>query len=370
MAEIRTFLQMCSVLSLLIAATALLAGLAILAVCFSIFAGGLYCFPHAFEKGRDFGVRETVYALLAPAAVRAGAGGPDRAAPPDQTEVPSRKPGPEWAPERPLLIAGDLSLTLGYRPGAVPEEIRVTLGEMGHMLVGGAPRSGKSVLVRAILYQALLANFEGPAGGGAVWVAGIDLTGITLNPALFEGLPVLFEKIATTRDEADGLLDRIEAEAAFREERFRTVPTLPEKLAEYIQATGNPLPYVIIVVEEFGALSLLMGKEWQARFTSLVWRVAKYGFHFICLSQDLTKATVGMARDAFMTRIWFRELPAPTRQMLGFKDAAAVSLNVAGRGWLKLADHEGEFQGLFVPKQNLIEVVNLLKERKEANGRL
>jgi hypothetical protein len=107
-----------------------------------------------------------------------------------------------------------------------------------------------------------------------------------------------------------------------------------------------------------------MGKEWQARFTSLVWRVAKYGFHFVCLSQDLTKATVGAARDAFLTRVWFRDIPAATRQMLGFRDDAGVSQNVPGRGWLKLADRELEFQGLWVPKQKLIDVVQLLKERE------
>jgi hypothetical protein len=362
MAEINRFLVNCGTISLALATLGIVSGNAFMAAVFAAFAGGLYLFPLSFEKGRRLGVREAVQALLAhwQPAVRPY----NEPAPVEPEPAPT---GADWTPEGPLLDRGDLSLTLGYplEKGPARGEIRAKLGEMGHILIGGAPRSGKSVLVRALLYQLLLSNFERSDGGATVFVGGIDLTGITLNPNLFDdALPQLFAPIATTKESAAWLLDRIEVDAAGREERFRAVPSLPEKLSEYIEATGDQLPYVVIFVEEFGALSILMGKEWQARFTSLVWRVAKYGFHFVCLSQDLTKATVGASRDAFMTRIWFRELPAVTRQMLGFRETAGVTANVPGRAWLKLADHEREFQGLWVPKQKLIEVVNLLKERE------
>lgn len=129
-------------------------------------------------------------------------------------------------------IADDNLLVLGR---GLTGDIVVDLNKTPHILIGGNTGSGKTVLLRCLLWQAIhqgdivyIADFKGGVDFGRVWHTLTDI--ITEENALL----VLLARLIDELEERKKLL--VAAEAA--------------NITEYGAKTGNHLPRIILCVDE------------------------------------------------------------------------------------------------------------------------
>jgi len=130
----------------------------------------------------------------------------------------------------------------------------VDLAELPHLLVGGHTGSGKSVFLRQLLTGLLLL-----LGPGRLRLALVDLKGGTeLN--LFERLPHLMAPVARDQESCLELFQLVTVEL------HRRQALLDRAGLEDIERwnavhPGEPLPYILVVVDEVAELSAVESKR-------------------------------------------------------------------------------------------------------------
>ncbi|MBJ7596539.1 FtsK/SpoIIIE domain-containing protein [Candidatus Nephthysia bennettiae] len=130
----------------------------------------------------------------------------------------------------------------------------VDLAELPHLLVGGHTGSGKSVFLRQLLTGLLLL-----LGPGGLRLALVDLKGGTeLN--LFERLPHLMAPVARDQESCLELFQLVTVEL------HRRQALLDRAGLEDIERwnavhPGEPLPYILVVVDEVAELSAVESKR-------------------------------------------------------------------------------------------------------------
>jgi hypothetical protein len=252
----------------------------------------------------------------------------------------NQKPSLPRKVEYPGDQAGYAMLGMNYlgKPVAVKWE------GLGHMIVAGMTRSGKSTFLRLLAYQAL-------QNGSKLAIA--DRDGVTFP--MLEGNPALIAPLARSAQEAARLLERINIECDVRAEAYASVSGYPETLDEYNQMVQTPLPRVLVILDEFNATVTELGGV-RAEFASLAarlsWRARKFGIEICFAAQEFSKATIGQIRDQVSTSICFRVLGAETARNI--RCSAAVRIP-EGRAGLAVTDRWGPLQSYYLPKQAMIE---------------
>lgn len=139
----------------------------------------------------------------------------------------------EWKDS--FISTKDFELVLGK---SLLDDVKINLEELPHILVAGSTGSGKSVLLRLLLYQALkkgadvhIADFKG----------GVDFG--------------TWEKVCnliTEFDELKSLLYELVEELSQRKKMLRASGT--KKLSEYNKTAAHPLKRIIFAVDELAEL--------------------------------------------------------------------------------------------------------------------
>jgi DNA segregation ATPase FtsK/SpoIIIE-like protein len=267
----------------------------------------------------------------------------------------------EHIEQNPLRPDGSLRLFLGRTLAG--KRVEKSLSEVNHLLVGGLPRSGKSVQVESIMYQLLMTELD-PKSRGSIQLALADITGVTFNPPLWESLPILLGgKVAEDNEGVDELLKKVVAVAKERETLFRQYPAVA-RLDEYNAVAKEKLPYLVVIIEEGAATVEALGKKFKSDLMQALFKVPKYGIYFILLTQRLTIDTLGPGRDAFTSMLWFRMIRKNIRPLLEIPDELDISEDVKGRAVYRFAGETGEMQGAFVEKEKLLELLQLVKEAR------
>ncbi|HAE59342.1 MAG TPA: hypothetical protein DCG54_07510 [Anaerolineae bacterium] len=194
--------------------------------------------------------------------------------------------------------------------------------EMGHMLVAGITRYGKSNFLRLIAEQAR-------AEGWQLALCDPD-AGRTFGK--FSGDEALVFPVAKTLDQCNQALGQIQELVNQRSRLFSQVSDEPDTLDEYNQQAITPLPPILAILDEFnGAVMALGGPggSFAKAATRLVWGAAKYGVYLTLAGQDFSKDIVGPVREQMTTRVCFRVANAATSRM------------ILGRAGAELLDHKG-----------------------------
>ena len=181
---------------------------------------------------------------------------------------------------------------------------------MPHLLLAGATGSGKSVMLNCILCSILF-----KASPDEVKLILIDPKRLELG--MYEGIPHLLAPVVTEAKQAVGALAWACHEM---EERYKRLASygvrnieqfnhylLQEKAAGPDGEPLKPLPYVVIVIDEFSDLMLLSGGEVEESITRLAQMARAVGIHLVIATQRPSVDVItGVIKANFPSRVSFR----------------------------------------------------------------
>ena len=224
------------------------------------------------------------------------------------------------------------------------ESVNQPWSKLGHLLVAGKTGSGKSVFLRSLAYQAL-------AEGAQLLL--VDLDGATFP--MLANHPALLAPIATTPQAAQEAVERALGECDHRAALYMQMDGYPENLEEFnavsVRHGGDPLPRLLVVLDEFSALMTTLGgpkSSFANRVAELGWRGRKFGIHLVFAAQDFTKQVVGRVRDQVSAVVCFRVRSLEAARAMGCPEAVRIPESRPG---LACTDRWGLVQTFYLDKR-------------------
>ena len=225
--------------------------------------------------------------------------------------------------------AGALTLVLGKDIGGGPS--MVDLARMPHLLIAGTTGSGKSVAVNTMIMSLLYRLTPEQCRF-------IMIDPKMLELSVYDGIPHLLSPVVTDPSKAvvalrwavremenryramsnlgvrniNGYNQRITDAGKKGETLMRTVqtgfdPENGEPIYEEQAYDMNPLPYIVVIVDEMADLMLVAGKEVEAAVQRLAQMARAAGIHVIMATQRPSVDVItGTIKANFPTRISFQ----------------------------------------------------------------
>ena len=215
-----------------------------------------------------------------------------------------------------------------------------SLLDTGHILVGGESGSGKSTWLHAMLI-ALLSAYK----ADELWLALIDPKQVEFQ--VYQDTPHLLAPLVTEADGASALTARLLDELDRRRALFARAGA--RNLVNYRHLTGEPLPLVLLVVDEVTDIALEAGLK-SSFYENLIRLVSKgraFGLVVVLATQN-PKAEVlnTLIRGNMSTRIAFRVAANHhSRTILGMSGAEKLPRSVRGRLVVRLDRDLENLQG-------------------------
>ena len=217
-------------------------------------------------------------------------------------------------------------LTLGLGKDISGMPVVADLARMPHLLVAGTTGSGKSVCVNALLMSMLYKSKPSD-----VRMILIDPKMLELN--VYEGIPHLLAPVVTDMKEAANALRWCVAEMETRYELMaalgvRNISGYNRKVRDAANAGKpledplfdpdhaapgaqpaelKPLPYIVVVVDEFADLFMVVGKKIEELIARLAQKARASGIHLILATQRPSVDVItGLIKSNIPSRIAFQ----------------------------------------------------------------
>ena len=277
-------------------------------------------------------------------------------------------------------------LTLGLGKDIAGHPVVADLCKMPHLLVAGTTGSGKSVCVNALLISLLYKSKP-----DEVRLILIDPKMLELS--VYEGIAHLLTPVVTDMKEAANALRWCVGEMESRYELMsglgvRNIAGYNRKVKEAIAAGSpiedptfnpdhhapgsqpqklKPLPYIVVVVDEFADLFMVVGKKIEELIARITQKARAAGIHLILATQRPSVDVVtGLIKSNIPTRIAFQvSSRIDSRTILDQMGAE----NLLGHGdMLYMEAGSGlpvRIHGAFVDDHEVHRVVAFLKEQNE-----
>ena len=198
-------------------------------------------------------------------------------------------------------LKSKLSFALGVDTAGFPRY--ADLAKMPHLLIAGATGSGKSVCINTIITSILFrASYQ------EVRFLMIDPKRIELS--FYEGIPHLIMPVIKERKEAAKNLKKMVALMDLRYKHFardgvRDIESHNKTVKD--RPGDEPLPYVVIIIDEFADLILTIGKEIEEPLAKLAQMARAVGIHLVVATQRPSVDVItGMIKANFPVRIAFK----------------------------------------------------------------
>jgi S-DNA-T family DNA segregation ATPase FtsK/SpoIIIE len=282
-------------------------------------------------------------------------------------------------------------LTLALGKDIVGEPVVADLARMPHALIAGTTGSGKSVAVNAMILSLLY-----KATAEDIRLIMIDPKMLELS--VYEGIPHLLTPVVTDMKEAANALRWCVAEM---ERRYRLMASLgvrnitgfnrkvreadrngeplkdPLFKPEPDPLTGDlpeipdlkPMPYIVVVVDEFADMMMVVGKKVEELIARLAQKARAAGIHLLLATQRPSVDVItGLIKANIPTRIAFQvSSRVDSRTILDQMGAEAL----LGHGDMLYLPPGTSIpkrtHGAFVDDQEVHRVVNHLKQAGEPN---
>ncbi len=295
---------------------------------------------------------------------------------------------------------GKLALCLGKTIGG--EAVIADLARMPHLLVAGTTGSGKSVSINTMILS--LVYRLSPEHCKLIM---IDPKMLELS--VYDGIPHLLTPVVTDPKKAvvalkwtvremedryknmsklgvrniDGFNSRVKEAIKKREVLTRTVQTgfdreTGEAIYEQEQLDLQPMPYIVVIVDEMADLMMVAGKDIEGAIQRLAQMARAAGIHLIMATQRPSVDVItGTIKANFPTRISFQVTSKiDSRTILGEQGAEQLlgqgdMLYMAGGGRIQrvhgpfVADDEVENIVAYLKTQGVPEYLDTITEEDE-----
>jgi len=252
---------------------------------------------------------------------------------------------------------GALALPLGRNTAGAA--VVADLTKAPHMLIAGATGSGKSVCINTIITGLLMQH--GPE----------SLRFVMVDPKMVElpgynGIPHLYGKVITDVEQVMGALTWLLIQMDDRYQLFRDLGVRnidAYNTAMQKQKGGQPLPYIVLVIDELADLMMTAAEDIERQICRLAQMARATGIHLVLATQrPSTDVITGLIKANFPSRIAF----AVTSQI----DSRVIldtpgAERLLGRGdMLMMRPDAGKLlrvQGCFVADEEINRVVSFWK---------
>ena len=294
-------------------------------------------------------------------------------------EVPNRNRQMVYLPDV-LAAAGPGPLQVAIGEDVEGHAIVHDLAKMPHVLIAGTTGSGKSVEVNSMIMSILMR-----ATPAEVRFIMVDPKRVEFAP--YEGIPHLYVPVVTECREASSALSWAVAEMERRLKMFskcgvRNIITFNEK-ARAAQAAdeaaekrgeeppenlyGEPIPYIVIVIDELADLMMNVGKEVEFSISRIAQLARAAGIHLIIATQrPSTNVVTGLIKANITCRIGLTVASGIDSRVI--LDSTGAE-NLIGTGDMLLAKPEYpkpiRIQGPYIPDDEIAAVVAHLKSQGE-----
>ncbi len=223
-------------------------------------------------------------------------------------------------------LASPLALALGKDIGGSP--VVVDLAKMPHLLIAGTTGSGKSVAINAMVLSLLYKST-------AEQVRLIMIDPKMLELSVYEGIPHLLAPVVTDMKQATNALRWCVAEMERRYHLMKELGvrnlggfnrkirdaqqsglTIPDPLIARLLATGKysgevpalqPLPYIVVVIDELADLMMIVGKKVEELIARLAQKARASGIHLVLATQRPSVDVItGLIKANIPSRIAFQ----------------------------------------------------------------
>lgn len=172
--------------------------------------------------------------------------------------------------------SGPLGFVLGRDVSGEP--VFVDIEKMPHMLIAGATGSGKSILIHSLVISLLYKNSP-----ETLKLVLIDPKRVELS--IYEGLPHLVSPVIVESKKAVGVFKWAISEMERRYDLLLKAGSRDVKSYNANGGRGNPLPYLLIVIDELADLMTSYGREVEGSVVRLAQMARATGLHLILSTQ-------------------------------------------------------------------------------------
>ena len=258
---------------------------------------------------------------------------------------------------------GGHALPLALGKDATGKPITADLAKMPHLLVAGATGSGKSVCVNAMLLSLL---FSAPPE---------KLRLILIDPKMLElasyhGIPHLLAPVVTDVMQAPAALNWAVEEM---ENRYRTMSETGarniDSYNEKIAGQAEPLPYIVIVIDELADLMMTTGKKVEITISRLAQKARAAGIHLILATQRPSVDVItGLIKANVPARIAFQVASKVDSRTIIDQMGADMLLGMGDMLYLPAgAPIPVRVHGSFVSDEEVRRVAEHLRAGRESN---
>ncbi len=188
---------------------------------------------------------------------------------------------------------GPLTFILGR--DVTGEPIYADIEKMPHMLVAGATGSGKSVAIHAMIVSLLYRNSP-----DMLKLIMIDPKRVELS--IYNGIPHLIAPVITEGKKSVGVFRWAISEM---ERRYETLQAAGVRdIKSYNKSGKEPLPYLVIIVDELADLMSAYGREVETSIVRLAQMARATGIHLVLSTQrPSVEVVTGLIKANITARI-------------------------------------------------------------------
>jgi S-DNA-T family DNA segregation ATPase FtsK/SpoIIIE len=236
------------------------------------------------------------------------------------------------------------------------------LARMPHLLIAGTTGSGKSGCINTILTSVLLRSTP-----DEVRLILIDPKRIELS--YYESIPHLLTPVVSSPKEASAVLANVVAEMERRYERLATVRarSLPEANRSFRKNGEDPLPYLLVVIDELADLMMISPQAVEDAIIRLAQKSRAVGIHLVLATQRPSVDVItGMIKANVPSRIAFA-VSSQTDSRVILDQSGAESLLGQGDMLFKPlgTSRLQRLQGAYVTEEEIALIVEQARAQRE-----
>ena len=200
--------------------------------------------------------------------------------------------------------------------------MRVNLEEDGHLVIYGAPGTGKTTFLHSLIMSLALSY---PPDYVSLYL--MDFGGGSLS--LFSKLPHVGGVVRDSEEERmEKLWKMIQAELELRKAKFLAVGVI--SYTAFMESSKEPLPYIILILDNFAPV-LNLFPEMEPFFRSLTSEAAKYGIYFATTANSVNTIPYRIAQN-FKSGVTLRMADKNDYSIIVGRTDGMEPENLPGRG--------------------------------------